>query len=66
MKTTDSILKNKQIDDIKETIKRLESNLLTVQLSKSNNTEETTANISNAVEELNNINKQIESIKEVV
>ena len=66
LKTTDSILKNKQIDDIKETIKRLESNLLTVQLSKSNNTEETTANISNAVEELNNINKQIESIKEVV
>ena len=66
LKTTDSILKNKQIDDIKETIKRLESNLLTIQLSESNNTEETTENISNAVEELNNINKQIETIKEVV
>ena len=65
LKTTDSILKNKQIDDIKEAVKRMEANLLTIQLSETN-TEETTENISNAVEELNNLNKEIESIKEVV
>ena len=66
LKTTDSLLKNKQIDEIKETIKRMEQNLLTIHLSETATGEETTETISNAVAELNNLNKEIESIKEVV
>lgn len=66
LKITNSILKDKQIDEIKDSIKRMEANLLTIHLNRSNTTEETTEKISNAVEELNNLNKEIESIKEVV
>ena len=66
LKTTDSLLKNKQIDEIKETIKRMEQNLLTIHLSESTTGEETSETISNAVAELNNLNKELESIKEVV
>lgn len=65
LKTTDSLLKNKQIDEIKETIKRMEQNLITIRLSEPNSTAKTES-ISNAVEELNNLNKELESIKEVV
>jgi len=64
LKTTDSILKNKQLDDIKDSLTRMEQNLLTIQLSESNSTEETNDKISSAVAELNNLNKEIESIKE--
>lgn len=64
LKTTDSILKNKQIDDIKEAIKRMEANLLVIQLNKPTATDD--GEISNAVEELNNLNKELDSIKEVV
>ena len=66
LKITNSILKDMQIDEIKDSIKRMEANLLTIHLNRNNNTEETTEKISNAVEELNNLNKEIESIKEVV
>ena len=66
LKTTDSLLKNMQIDDIKETIKRMEQNLLTIHLSELDSSDEATETISNAVEELNNLNKELESIKEVV
>lgn len=66
LKVTNSILKDKQIDDIKEAIKKMEQNLLTIQLSEPTATDETTEKISNAVEELTNLNKEIESIKEVV
>lgn len=66
LKTTDSLLKNKQIDEIKETIKRMEQNLLTIHLSETTTGEETTETISNAVAELNNLNKELTSIKEVV
>ena len=66
LKITNSILKDKQIDEIKDSIKRMEANLLTIHLNRSNTNEETTQKISNAVEELNNLNKEIESIKEVV
>lgn len=65
LKTTDSILKNKQIDDIKEAVKRMEANLLTIQLTQSN-ADDNANEISNAVAELNNLNKELESIKEVV
>ena len=44
----------------------MEQNLLTIHLSESTTGEETAETISNAVEELNNLNKEIESIKEVV
>lgn len=66
LKTTDSLLKNKQIDEIKETIKRMEQNLLTIHLSETTAGEENNEKISNAVAELNNLNKELESIKEVV
>lgn len=66
LKITNSILKDKQIDEIKDSIKRMEANLLTIHLNRNNNTEENNESISQAVEELNNLNKEIESIKEVV
>ena len=66
LKITNAILKDKQIDEIKESIKRMEANLLTIHLNRNNNTEETSERISNAVAELDNLNKEIESIKEVV
>ena len=66
LKTTDSILKNKQIDDIKEAVERMERNLLTIQLTQNATGEEPSEEISNAVAELNNLNKELESIKEVV
>ena len=66
LKITNSILKDKQIDEIKESIKRMEANLLTIHLNRTNNNEETSERISNAVAELDNLNKEIESIKEVV
>lgn len=66
LKITNSILKDMQIDEIKDSIKRMEANLLTIHLNRNNNTEENNESISQAVEELNNLNKEIESIKEVV
>ena len=63
LKTTDSILKNKQIDDIKEAVERMERNLLTIQLTQNATGEEPSEEISNAVAELNNLNKELESIK---
>ena len=66
LKITNSILKDKQIDEIKDSIKRMEANLLTIHLNRTNANEETSEKISNAVAELNNLNKEIESIKEVV
>ena len=66
LKITDLLLKNKQIDDIKEAVKRMEENLITIQLSETTTDGGTSENISNAVAELNNLNKEIESIKEVV
>ena len=65
LKITNSILKDKQIDEIKDSIKRMEANLLTIHLNRTNANEETSEKISNAVAELNNLNKEIESIKEV-
>ena len=44
----------------------MEQNLLTIHSSETTADEETTENISNAVAELNNLNKELESIKEVV
>ena len=65
LKTTDSILKNKQLDDIQNTLKRMEENLIAINLTAMDG-DATSENISNAVAELDNLNKEIESIKEVV
>ena len=45
LKITNSILKDKQIDEIKDSIKRMEANLLTIHLNRSNTNEETTQKI---------------------
>ena len=65
LKTTDTILKNKQLDDIQQTLKRMEENLITINLT-AQDSNATTETISNAVAELNNLNKELDSIKEVV
>lgn len=44
----------------------MERNLLTIQLTQNATGEEPSEEISNAVAELNNLNKELESIKEVV
>ena len=51
LKITNSILKDKQIDEIKDSIKRMEANLLTIHLNRTNANEETSEKISNAVAE---------------
>lgn len=61
IRTTDSILKNKQIDDIQATVKRMESNIIAMELSNSN-----IDVVSDTVSELTELNKELETLKEKV